>query len=255
MLMKILLLGHKGYLGSYLFHEMNADILEHRNVYNNGKEYDYIINCIGKTSIEYCENNIYESNYSNYIIIRDILQYYPNAKLINFSSYYVYDDKCPCNEESKTTSKYMYTCQKLKAEKLNKNGVTFRLGKIFGNPYAEPNKLVGYIMKNQDLVLDSVLFNPTSCKQILKIINYEISEKNMVGVYNLSNLGFTSPYELGIFINDVLHTKKNIKKIKKMKRSFHNYGNFLMDTSKLNSIYPLTEWKEDLEEYLKNYVC
>jgi nucleoside-diphosphate-sugar epimerase len=40
--MKILLLGHKGYLGSYINENLDVDILEKREVYNNGKTYDYV---------------------------------------------------------------------------------------------------------------------------------------------------------------------------------------------------------------------
>ena len=46
--MKILLLGHNGYLGSYLHEHISSDVLTDRGVYDNGQKYDYIINCIGK---------------------------------------------------------------------------------------------------------------------------------------------------------------------------------------------------------------
>lgn len=254
--MNILLLGHNGYLGSYLHKELPfVDVLTDRNVYNNGNNYDYIINCIGKTSLEYCEDHIMETNYSNWIIIKDIMKYYPGAKIINFSTYYVYDSDGLCNEFSNTTDKYTYTKQKLNSEKLNKTGVNFRLGKVFGNPYREPNKLMEYIIYNQNITLDMVKFNPTSCKQVLQVIKYELEQKNLIGIYNLSNLGFTCPYDLGIFINEICQENRNIKKIEKMSRIFHNYGKFLMDVSKLNAICPLSDWREDMKDYLKNKIC
>ena len=55
--MKVLLLGHNGYLGTHLLENIDVDILQERNVYNNGKKYDYVINCIGKPNLEYCEKN------------------------------------------------------------------------------------------------------------------------------------------------------------------------------------------------------
>ena len=251
---KILLLGHNGYLGSYLYKHLSADILEKRNVYDNEKKYDYVINCIGSPSIEFCEEHITETNYSNWLVVEDIKKYYPKSKIINFSSYYVYDDDGLCNENSNTTDKYAYTRQKLNSEKSVINGVTFRLGKLFGNPYQKQNKLVEYIFENDNLVLDTVLFNPTSVEQVLIVIEYELRRKNMAGIYNLSNLGFTSPYELGIFINNIFGTEKKITKIEKMNRSFHNYGRFLMDVSKLNSECLLTDWKEYFIEYVRiNY--
>lgn len=250
--MKILLLGHMGYLGSYLYHNISADTLENRNVYDNGKKYDYVINCIGRPSIEYCENHVDETDYSNCYVINDIKKYYPNAKIINFSSYYVYDDENFCKESSNTTTSYAYTRQNLQSERLVTNGVSFRLGKLFGNPYQRQGKLFDYILENDDLTLDTVLFNPTSVQQVLRIVENEIQDGKLHGVYNLSNLGFTSPYELGIIINDMLQTNKKITKIEKMDRPFHNYGRFLMDITKLYASYPLVEWKNDLIIYIKN---
>jgi dTDP-4-dehydrorhamnose reductase len=248
--MKFLLLGHKGYLGSYLYHNLLVDILSERNIYGNGKQYDYVINCIGKPDVEYCENHLTETNYSNWLVIKDIIKYYPNAKIINFSSYYVYDEEGLCNENANTTDRYAYMRQKLNAEQLIKNGVTFRLGKLFGNKEKNQNKSIDYILQNDNLILDSVLFNPTSVNQVLKIIEYELDNHSLNGIFNLSNLGIVSSYELGIYINELLGTKKSIEKIEKMNRFFHNYGKFVMDVSKLNSIYSLTDWKKDFKDYI-----
>lgn len=250
--MRILLLGHRGYLGNYLYNNIESDILENRNVYSNGKEYDYVINCIGKPDLEYCEDNLEITNYSNCLVINDIQKYYSNSKIINFSSYYVYDGYGFNNELSTTTTKYAYTRQKLFGEKLISNGVSFRVGKLFGNPYLKQNKLTDYIIDNNEINLDDVLFNPTSLEQVLKVVKKELTEKNIYGIYNLSNFSYTSHYEYGVKINEILGTNKNIKKINKINRSFHNYGRFLMDTTKLNNIIPLTPWEDDLNKFLKS---
>ena len=71
-----LVLGHNGYLGSYLSHHLDCDVLNERNIYNNGKHYNYIINCIGKASLEYCELNQQETDYSNALVINDIKKFY-----------------------------------------------------------------------------------------------------------------------------------------------------------------------------------
>jgi dTDP-4-dehydrorhamnose reductase len=249
--MKILLLGHKGYLGSYLHNNLKCDTLDNRNVYPNGFEYDYVINCIGKAELEYCEKNIETTNYCNWLVIEDIKKHYSKAKIINFSSYYVYDSHGLNTETSPTTNQYAYTNQKLKGENLITNGVTFRLGKLFGNPYVKQNKLTEYIISSNNLTLDSVLFNPTSLEQVLKVINYELSEKNMFGVYNLSNFSYTCHYDYGIKINEILGTNKKITRVEKLDRMFHNYGKFLMDTTKLNNIMSLTHWEVDLNNFLK----
>jgi dTDP-4-dehydrorhamnose reductase len=251
--MKILLLGEKGYLGSYIHNNLDVDVLSSRVLYNNGVEYDYIINCVGKPNLEYCEQNIDETDYSNRDIIIDIQTFYPDSKIINFSSYYVYDDIGFCTEESNVTYKYNYTRQKLEGEKLITNGVTFRIGKLFGHPdLNKQNKLTEYILKNQDLVLDEVCFNPTSLEQVLRVVDYELEYKSLNGVYNLSNEGYSTHYYYGIFINKLLGTNKNITKINKIDRQFSNYGRFLMSCSKLEKIVPLMHWEYDLLNYIKS---
>lgn len=251
--MKILLLGHNGYLGSYIKENLDVDFLETRKIYNNGKSYDYIINCIGKPDLEYCEDNVEETNYSNFGVINDIMFFYPNSKIINFSSYYVYDDLGICDENSKTTKKYKYCEQKLNGENLIKNGVSFRIGKLFGHKdLLKQNKLTEYIIKNNNIVLDNIFFNPTSLFQVLEIIRFELYKNSLYGVYNLSNHGYTTHYDYGCFINDLLGGTKELIQVPKINKNFSNYGNFLMSTKKLNDVCELIPWQIDLKNYIES---
>ena len=59
----ILVVGNRGFLGSYLHEHLTCDVLNKRNVYDNGNTYDYVINCIGRPNIKYCEENLEETNY------------------------------------------------------------------------------------------------------------------------------------------------------------------------------------------------
>ena len=97
--MNILLLGHNGYLGDYIKNNFDCDVLNTRDVHNNGKKYDYVLNCIGKPDVEFCEKNPEISRYSNCDVILDIKKHYPDSKIINFSSYYCYDDE-PTNQQT-----------------------------------------------------------------------------------------------------------------------------------------------------------
>lgn len=251
--MKILLLGHKGYLGSYISENIDVDYLETREIYNNGKQYDYVINCVGKPNLEYCENNPIETDYSNFGIVNDIILHYPNSKIINFSSYYVYDEYGECTEESTTTKKYKYCEQKLNGESLVKNGVSFRIGKLFGHKdLLKQNKLTEYIIKNDDITLDNVSFNPTSLNQVLDVIKFEFKNNNLFGIYNLSNYGHTTHYDYGCYINELLGNTKKIKKVSEIKRIFSNYGKFLMSTQKLHKICKLFPWQTDLKNYIQS---
>jgi len=211
--MNVLLLGEKGYLGSYLLYNLKVDILETRELYYNGKQYDYIINCIGKPDVKYCEEHEDETNYSNRDVILDIQKFYPKSKIINFTSYYVYHDIGLCNEKSKVTYKYNYSRQKLEGEKLIDYGINFRIGKLFGNPLNNQNKLTNYILDNTNITLDDVYFNPTSVNQILQVIKWELKNNKLSGILNLANNEITTHYEYGKFINEFLSANKNINQI------------------------------------------
>lgn len=252
--MDILLLGHKGYLGSYLHKNLSYV----HDIEPKKESYDYIINCVGKPSLEYCENNPEISEVSNHTVIMPYIKRYPDCKVINFSSYYVYDDYGFCHEDSNTTKDYFYTLHNLLCEEfITKNkGVTFRLGKLFGNlNCSRRGKLTEYIIQNNEIVLDMTKFSPASVIQVKKVIEHELKNNYMVGVYNLGNDGYITHYEYGMFINKLLEGNKNIERIEKMPRSFHNYGRFLMSVDKLKNDVILNNWRVDLEQYLKEAQC
>ena len=253
--MNVLLLGNKGYLGSYLCNNLECDVAEVEDLPSLEQKYSYVINCIGKSSLEYCEDYPKNSLYSNALVLSDIIKSQPYAKIINFSSYYVYDSDGPCTEQHPTTNVYNYCRHNLLSEQitncLGEQGLSFRLGKLFGHPEIDrQNKLFEYIIKNDNVTLDTVMFNPTSLAQVCSVIKFELSTKLLSGVYNLSNKGTISHYEFGYIIKQILDDVKHIKKIDKLDRKFHNYGRFAMDTSYLESFVLLRSWQHDLYEYL-----
>lgn len=246
-----LVLGHNGYLGSYLSHHLDCDVLNERNIYNNGKHYNYIINCIGKASLEYCESNQQETDYSNALVINDIKKFYPESKIINFSSYYVYDSPGVCTENSHTTSKYNYCRQKLLGESLNSHGLNFRIGKLFGNDISKQNKLTEHIIAEDELFIDEILFNPTSVYCILNILKNKKFLSNNYGTFNLSNTGVVSHYDYAKYIIDKLNLSKTLHKIEKAPKHFDNYGKFAMSIDKISSYCEINSWEIDLNSYLE----
>jgi dTDP-4-dehydrorhamnose reductase len=248
-----LLLGDKGYLGSYLKNKINCDVLLGRSIYDNGKKYKYIINCIAKTNVAYCEKKIEESFYSNAYIINDIKKLYPESKIINFSSYYVYNDENLCDESSDTSDSLIYSKQKLLSESLNSSGLNFRLGKLFGNIYSEQNRLTEKVLKENILTIDNILFNPASVQCIEKVLSNESFLAENTGVFNLANSGYVSHYDYAVFINEYLDLKKEIHQINDVEKQFANHGKFLMSTEKIEFFIQLNHWKIDLIEYLNHW--
>ena len=251
--MNILLLGHKGYLGGYVKNILSPDVIP------QNKKYDYIINCIGKPNLEYCEKNPEISYESNYKVVVDSIKKYPSSKFIHFSSYYVYDDDERCIEDSNTTVKYKYCEHKLLSESVvsQHKGVSFRIGKIFGNSGGKKqNKLTELLLfSKEEVTLDDVRFNPVSLEQIGRAIKHELLNKNMQGVYNLSNSGDASHYEYGCYIRENFNPELKIKRIKKHNRSFHNYGRFLMSCKKIEKKITLLNWQEDMLKYFEELKC
>jgi dTDP-4-dehydrorhamnose reductase len=246
-----LILGHKGYLGSFLSSNIDCDVLEDRNIYDNGKKYKFIINCIGKASLEYCEIHRKETDYSNALVINDIKKFYPKSKIINFSSYYVYDSPGLCAEDSATTSKYNYCRQKLLGESLNSEGLNFRIGKLFGNDLSNQKKLTEYIIKEDELFIDEILFNPTSVYCVLQVLKNKKFLLNAEGTFNLSNTGIVSHYDYAKYIIDKLSLKKKLYKIEKAPKSFDNYGYFTMSVDKILEFCEIDNWQDDLNFYLE----
>ena len=248
-----LILGHGGYLGNYLANNLDGDILEKKTIYNNGFEYKFIINCIGKPDVEFCEQNDQISKYSNADIILDIKKYYPSSKIVNFSSYYVYNDKGFCNEESITTECTLYAKHKLLSEQYNSDGINFRLGKIFGNKNIARNKLFDLIIKSDEIFLDDVLFNPVSTKFVCDILKkIDFLEEN-IGIYNLANDGVVSHFDYGKYIANYLNLSISINYRHNFEKPFCNHGSFLMSLDKIKKYVKVNHWKHDMDIFLSSY--
>jgi len=247
--MSVKIIGERGYLGSYLLDKIKGQDFSQ----------DYVINCAGLVSVELSEKDPDKSYASNVETTRKIIKEYPDSKIIQFSSYYVYDDPgILCDEMAKTTDKYVYMKHKLLSERyaLEAGGVCFRLGKLYGHPdLQKQNRLTECLIKSKgNMSLDSVTFNPTSLKTVYEVILYELTFHDLHGLYNLSDDGTTTHYEYGIYILDTLgiNTRPLKEKTEKM---FHNFGNFAMDISKIKKKISIQHWTERMDQYLMEIAC
>lgn len=248
--MSILIFGERGYLGSYLAekcHEFPQCSM------------DYVINCAGLVSVELSEENPDRSYASNVDVVKKLITEHPDSKIIQFSSYYVYDKpNALCNEMDETTDKYVYMKHKLLGERyaLEAGGVCFRLGKLYGHPdLQKQNRLTECIIKSEgNMSLDDVVFNPTSLETVFEVIKHELLFHDLYGLYNLSDEGTTTHYEYGVYILNALGIK-TVPKMEKTLKLFHNFGNFAMDINKIKRKVFIQHWTKRMDQYLKGIIC
>lgn len=249
--MKILLLGHNGYLGSYLHKYLKCDIASGR--YGRqapSSNYDIVINCIAKTDMQWCENNPSQSFNVNAVFNLDLYTLFPNSKIISFSTYYVYNtDELATENHPLASNSLKYISHKILGEKYNHSGLIFRVGKLFGNPEKKQGKLTDHILQENILELDSHKFNPCSCSQILRVIENKDFLLNNTGIFNLANEGITTPIDYAKFIINELNLNREIKEV--VRKPFPNYNKFTMDLSKIKQHFKLESWEHDMKEYLK----
>jgi len=251
--MEILLLGHNGYLGNYLKKRFQKTYTIITDISENYKTYKYVINCAGLPNLEYCEYHKDQCKAANLDPVYQYTRLFPESKFINFSSYYVYNGY-GLNLEDRTSNldrQYCYTKCNLEAEEVNKNGINFRLGKLFGlSGGKEQKKLTeSLIQYATNIELDRVLFNPTSLETVGDVIQFELGGQGLSGIYNLANDGFSTHYDYGNFISNFLGKNRRIDTGPPAK-SFTHYGKNLMSVDKLANVIPLRHWKDDMTRYL-----
>jgi len=247
--MNIFILGDGGYLGSYLKQEFKE--------YLGSGPYDYVINCAGMVSVEKAEEDPEKSYASNVQTVLSLIKEYPKSRLIQFSSYYVYDkENTACDEFENTTDRYFYMKHKLTSEKyaLTVGGVCFRLGKLYGHPeVSKQGRLTEYVINStEEITLDNVEFNPTSLMTVKDVLEHEFKHRDLNGLFNLSDDGQATHYLYGQHILKALNKKNKIKHIDKLNKVFHNYGKFKMNIDKIKGFLPITTWETRTNDYLRS---
>ncbi len=262
--MRILILGSRGYLGSYLKNYLKKhknlkilnDFYKNKRIDLNylknlrrlvlSKKPNLIINCSGITDIENCENNKKLSKRINVTLIKNIFllkkKYNLNFQLIHFSTDQLYNNrnKMMNKENASPFLKNTYSRQKYESEKICKKnkGLVFRIN-LIGKSNSKKISFTDWIFSsfiNKKIIygfIDSI-YSPISLSSISKII-YKLILKNIsdkYGVYNLGSRGSITKYNLIIKFADILNhkfkkrlIKSNINSICKTTRSKNNHMN------------------------------
>ena len=221
--MRILLLGHKGMLGSDLFTQMS---LHHDVVGMDQEEIDItsaadcakaiedtepqiVINAAAYTNVDGCETAKKECFAVNAEAVKNIAVacQNKNIRIIHFSTDYVFNGSAssPYKEDENCDPINMYGASKLAGERylqaLAQNYILIRTAWLYG---VNGKNFVRTILEKAKTtpkltVVDDQLGSPTHAKDLAAAVDHLI-EKNAQGIFHVTNRGSCSWYEFAVKI-------------------------------------------------------
>jgi dTDP-4-dehydrorhamnose reductase len=277
--MKILLLGHKGMLGSDLFlnlagkHEITGldkdeiDIASWSECKKAIKEDapDIVINAAAYTDVDGCEKAKDECFTVNAEAVKNIAEACreKNIRIIHFSTDYVFDgnNNEPYKEDCLCNPINVYGASKLAGEhylqKLSDNYIIIRTEWLYGK---NGKNFVRTILEkaqtiNKLEVVDDQIGSPTYTKDLASAVSLLI-ERNITGIFHITNRGSCSWFqftekilqEAGIKGVQVLPIKSGSlrRPAKRPHYSVLSMQKFIQATGKI-----MQPWQLALQDYLK----
>tara|TARA_X000000950_G_scaffold227085_1_gene274100 strand:+ start:26618 stop:27475 length:858 start_codon:yes stop_codon:yes gene_type:complete len=237
--MKILVTGSEGQLGSELkvrsqnfncewiftdFNEFDIGDLSNINIKLNQYSPDIIINCAAYTNVDKAEKEPFIANLINHLAVEAISgwTHENSCDLIHISTDYVFDgnSKKKLKEISKTSPLNIYGLTKLEGEKScilnNPNSIIIRTSWVFssfGNNFVKSIIKLSKIKKKINVVDDQV-GSPTYAGDLADIILQIIFLKKWIpGLYNFSNHGEVSWYQLALKIKQIYGFESEINPV------------------------------------------
>ena len=221
--MKVLLLGHKGMLGSDLLTQMS---LHHEVIGMDKEEIDItsaddcakaveetkpqiIINAAAYTNVDSCETEKEKCFAVNAEAVKNIATACRNTniRIVHFSTDYVFNGSgsSPYKEDEKCDPINIYGASKLAGEKylqaLAQNYILIRTAWLYG---ANGKNFVRAILEKAKTtprltVVDDQLGSPTHTKDLAAAVDHLI-EKNAQGIFHVTNRGSCSWYQFAVKI-------------------------------------------------------
>ena len=278
--MRILLLGHKGMLGSDLFTQMS---LHHDVVGMDQEEIDItsaadcakaiedtkpqiVINAAAYTNVDGCETAKKECFAVNAEAVKNISVacQNKNIRIIHFSTDYVFNGSAssPYKEDENCDPINMYGASKLAGERylqaLAQNYILIRTAWLYG---VNGKNFVRTILEKAKTtpklkVVDDQLGSPTHTKDLAAAVDHLI-EKNAQGILHVTNRGSCSWYEFavkilqGAGIDDVevspIKSDQLTRPAKRPAYSVMSMQKFISTTGKA-----MQPWQLGLQDYLES---
>jgi dTDP-4-dehydrorhamnose reductase len=221
--MKILLLGHKGMLGSDLFaqmrlhHEVTGMDIGEIDITSAGDcsqavaetKPQIIINAAAYTNVDGCETAKDECFAVNAQAVKNIAEASrnKNIRIVHFSTDYVFKGtgSTPYKEEDECDPINTYGASKLAGERylqtLTENYIIIRTAWLYG---ANGKNFVRTILEKAKTtsrltVVDDQLGSPTHTKDLAAAVD-QLLAKNAQGIFHVTNRGYCSWYQFAVKI-------------------------------------------------------
>ncbi len=279
--MKILVTGANGQLGSeiskistkynynWVFtgrHNFDLSNLKNINAKLDTINPNLIINCAAFTSVDNAEDDFKSANIINHMSVKFIAKWCNNnnSKLIHISTDYVYGEKpeMPINEDDLTHPINNYGKTKLSGDIacgiMNPDSIIIRtswLYSSFGNNFVK--KMINLMQNKKKLnVINDQIGSPTYAADLAQVILYIIYNNNWhPGIYNYTNKGKISWYDLANDIKEFLGFNTNINAVTtkeystKVKRPKYS----LLNKTKIKKTYniKIIPYKDSLKKCIK----
>jgi len=280
--MKVLITGVNGQLGKQFkeLSETNKDFVftsreeldiskneEVESFFNNNK-FDCVINCASYTAVDKAENNINDAMNVNVLGSKNLAEATAKQKalLIHYSTDYVFDGKNnkPYSEDDISSPQTIYGKSKLKGEKeifvnaeraiiIRTSWLYSKFGKNFVKTILEKSKEKQIL----EVVFDQI-GSPTYCYDLanltLKILPEVVDNFYTKDIYNFSNEGVASWYDIAQAIIDIKNVDCEVKPVLSdafqtvAKRPYYS----LLDKNKIKNDFnvKIPYWKHSLKRCL-----
>jgi dTDP-4-dehydrorhamnose reductase len=233
---------------------------------------DYIINCAAYTDVDGAESEpekAMQMNRDVLINLKSCLEKHSQARLFHISTDYVFNDQLtrPLREDDRTDPLSMYGITKLEGEKVLTGhprvliARTSWLFSVFGKNFVK--SMINRMDQRTDLriVYDQV-GTPTFAEDLARAIMQIISDVDahnrefVPGVFNYSNEGVCSWYDLAVEVCRLINCKGNVIPIETheyptpAKRPVYS----VLNKSRIKEVYgvEVPYWRDSLEKCIKN---
>lgn len=278
-LMKVVIFGATGMLGSMLYHVLKdygyrivgyssktVDICNKnqlKDIFDSHKDADFIINCAAYTKVDDAEIEYEKANQLNALAVSYLAANSKriNATFIHFSTDYVFDGRAinAYKESDKCNPLSVYGKSKFEGEKNcilhTDDYYIFRVQWLFGltgNHFVSTMKRL-FKEKNELKVVDDQLGSPTFTYTLSSYILQFMQEKPKSGIYHCTDKGKTSWYEFCLKIADYEGYKGVIIPVssEQFRRPAFRPLNGVLNCNKFDESVNInrTHWKKSLALY------